>query len=280
MTSTAQSQHRPSSIATDRSERRKSTQPQVVNIRPSNVLTNSSELRQHGQAVLDNNNNETAHLKSIENYGEDLPDLQPSITSPYFTLIEDTTTGEHYHPSVHYIFEDDEPDLLLAASTRALGSNQEYHSPSVNKSEREEYESALLPVPTLGTEEKYIIVNMASDGYTVKSAHSLSPSWQISNANVGEAPTWNEDTSGTQGKGLMLGIRGSGLPMQNDKDDKDGEALLKDALTTNEVPLMAAIELLSNEFNKGQAVINTVIGTERETELSIHDVNHSREDVK
>lgn len=280
MTSTAQSQHRSSTIATDGSERRNSGQSQVPKIRSSAILSNSSVLHQDRQAVVDDQSNEIAHLHSTEHPGEALADFQPPITNPYFTLIEDTTTGEHYHPSVHYIFEDDEPDLLLAASARALGGNEDYRSPSMDKSEREEYESALLPVPPLGSEERYIIMNMASDGYTVDSAHSLSSNWQISDVKVGEAPTWDEDTSDTQGKGLMLGIRGSDLPMQTDTDDNDGVTLLQNALTPDEVPLMIAIEHLAADFGKGQTIINSVIGAKRETQSIAHGVDHSRVGLK
>ena len=280
MTSTAQSQNPLSTTATGGSEQSNWARPQVSKICPPTILSSGSELRQNGQVVLDDQNYGTAHLQSIEHQSEALPDFQSSTTNPYFTLIEDTTTGEHFHPSVHYIFEDDEPDLLLAASARALGGNEEYRSPSMDKSEREEYESALLPVPPPGTEERYIIMNMASDGYTVESAHSLSSDWQISDVNVGEAPTWGEDTSDTQGKGLMLSIRGSGLPMQTDKDDNDGETLLQNALVTDEVPLMTATEHLAADFDKGQNVINKVIGAKRETKLSIHGVDRSQEDFK
>lgn len=280
MTSTAQSQYRSSTVATDGSERRSSGQSQVSKIRSSAILSNNSVLHQDRLAVLDDQSNDIAHLHSIEHPGEALADFKPSITNPYFTLIEDTTTGEHHHPSVHYIFEDDEPDLLLAASARILGGNEDYHSPSMDKSEREEYESALLPVPPLGTEERYIIMNMASDGYTVESAHSLSSNWQISDVNVGEAPTWDEDTSDTQGKGLMLGIRGSGLPMQTDRNDNDGVTLLQNALTPDEMPLMIAIEHLAADFGKGQTIINNVIGTKRETWSIAHGVDHSRAGLK
>src|ERR1700760_4366986 len=62
----------------------------------------------------------------------DAPYIEPSATTllppanfnPFFTLIEDAATGEHYHPSIHYIFADDDPILLTAASMRALGVDE------------------------------------------------------------------------------------------------------------------------------------------------------------
>ncbi|OAP62143.1 hypothetical protein AYL99_04346 [Fonsecaea erecta] len=39
---------------------------------------------------------------------------------PLFTLIEDSVTNEHYHPTVHYIFADDDADIITEAALRSL----------------------------------------------------------------------------------------------------------------------------------------------------------------
>lgn len=51
---------------------------------------------------------------------------QPQIPfQPFFALIEDTLTNEHYHPTVHYIFADDEPDIITEAACRSLDQNSD-----------------------------------------------------------------------------------------------------------------------------------------------------------
>ena len=280
MTSRAQNQQKPSNNASSRPGSRNLTISRNPITQASADLSSDSELQQNGQTAPDNQTNGTNYPQSVGDQLEAPADFRPSITNPYFTLIEDTATGEHYHPSVHYIFEDDEPDLLLAASVRVLGGKEDYRSPAIEKSEGVEYESALLPLPAPGTEERYVVLNMASDGYSVESAHSLSPNWQMSNVNVGEAPTWDDDISNTQSNGLMLGIRGSGLLMQSDLNNKDGEKLLMDALGTDDAPVMSGIGHLAEEFKKGQIVVNSVVGAAQKADSSAHPVDHPLEDAK
>ncbi|PYI20139.1 hypothetical protein BO99DRAFT_402152 [Aspergillus violaceofuscus CBS 115571] len=51
----------------------------------------------------------------------------PSTSSfqPFFTLIEDANTGEHHNPTVHYIFADDDTDIVTEATLRALESESD-----------------------------------------------------------------------------------------------------------------------------------------------------------
>ena len=147
MTSGAQNQARLSNIESSRPGSRDSKASRTPHIQPSAELSNKSDLQHEGHVLSDEPNDGTSYPQPVDEQLQPPADFRPSITIPYFTLIEDNTTGEHYHPSVHYIFEDDEPDLLLAASVRVLGSKEDYQSPIVDKSDREEYESALLPLP-------------------------------------------------------------------------------------------------------------------------------------
>lgn len=150
---------------------------------------------------------------------------------PFFTLIEDANTLEYHHPTVHYIFSDDDPEFLTEASLRALetGSNAELSPSREHEGSRQ---SGLLPPPIPGFKERYIILDMENtpgDGaaaaaaaqiatsagttgttistspatqqqqqqstghsaYRVTSAHSLTPDWQILNTQLSPAPTFD-----------------------------------------------------------------------------------------
>lgn len=53
----------------------------------------------------------------MANHGED-----PSLRQPFFVLVKDVHTSEYHHPTVHYVFsdEDTESDLIADAATRSL----------------------------------------------------------------------------------------------------------------------------------------------------------------
>ncbi|KIV94704.1 hypothetical protein PV10_02443 [Exophiala mesophila] len=44
----------------------------------------------------------------------------PDSFQPFFTLVQDTVTNQHFHPTVHYIFADDDSDLISEAACRSL----------------------------------------------------------------------------------------------------------------------------------------------------------------
>src|SRR5690242_4545073 len=55
---------------------------------------------------------------------EDVGLLQQHNFQPFFTLIEDSTTREHFHPTVHYIFADDDADIITEAALRSIEQNE------------------------------------------------------------------------------------------------------------------------------------------------------------
>lgn len=88
---------------------------------------------------------------------------------PFFTLIEDQNSGDYHHPTVHYIFSDDDPDFITEASLRALqgdghispgqnvqGSNIEEGS----ETERGLHKPSFLPPPLPGVKERYLILDV------------------------------------------------------------------------------------------------------------------------
>lgn len=46
------------------------------------------------------------------------------LVQPFFALIEDSTSHEHFHPTVHYIFADDDADIITEAALRSLQQTQ------------------------------------------------------------------------------------------------------------------------------------------------------------
>ena len=126
--------------------------------------------------------------------------VAPSDFQPFFTLVEDSNTGEHFHPYVHYVFSDDDPDLL---TTAIIDSSQ--HG--------QESESA----------QRTILLDMSVDGRKVESIHSLSPDWQVSQATVAQAPSWNEADPQKTLHGLMLKIDGFEARKEGVNDHDIGE---------------------------------------------------------
>ncbi|KAI1993894.1 hypothetical protein LOZ53_001981 [Ophidiomyces ophidiicola] len=198
---------------------------------------------------------------------------------PFFALVEDTSSSRFYHPTVRYIFSDDDTDVITEAAMRSLNQQQTQHDPSKEtrrgkgkKPDVEENEpdpSSLhhlyarkLPLPTPGTKQHFIILDIeptgASQGalrtesplpinpssdpishlssqlptplqhpcqlpsdYKITSAHSLSSTWQVLNAQLAPAPTFDSplnpnttaknpiDSDPFPGSGLMLSIEGT-----------------------------------------------------------------------
>ncbi|KAL5358641.1 hypothetical protein BJX96DRAFT_45643 [Aspergillus floccosus] len=128
----------------------------------------------------------TTHFSSMipeDDEHEKLTEVLRPPFQPFFTLIEDSNTSEYYHPTVHYIFSDDDADIVTEAALRSLETEQDNLSGSgkgKSKSTREaqhsprgdgegalyedELESPrkepLLPPPVPGVKDNYIILDM------------------------------------------------------------------------------------------------------------------------
>lgn len=200
---------------------------------------------------------------------------------PFFTLVEDANTGEYHHPTVHYIFSDDDTDILTEAAVRSLEPEQDSSTGGKRPIRSRQSESedgpgyneedelsglrkdTLLPTPIPGVRDNYIILDVEptpktdvgpnnaggtnsmstspaahpaatshqhpqqqTPQFTVTSAHSLTPAWQVLNTELVPAPTFENNTSGEQplNGGLMLKIHGTpGLPPSTVSKEKDKE---------------------------------------------------------
>ncbi|KAJ5300366.1 uncharacterized protein N7443_005368 [Penicillium atrosanguineum] len=123
----------------------------------------------------------------------------PSVTSssqparnsfqPFFTLVEDAHTTDYHHPTVHYIFSDDDTDIVTEAALRSL------EAPSVHKdgpkSDGSE-ESTLLPPPVPGVRENYIVLNVEPVPSTTPTP-DLNPAAGNPNSNPNPNPNPNSN---------------------------------------------------------------------------------------
>jgi len=153
---------------------------------------------------------------------------QPTHPSflPIFTLIEDSTSQEHFHPKVHYIFEDDvDTPLDIALGSRAAPQLQEakLQQPPEGQGSKGSRRRRLPKDPAEGGTDdvdamgwprniRPIVVQMSQDLTHVERAYSLAPEWQLTNIQVGKAPQWlvGEEFS-TGGVGSVLSVTGQGL---------------------------------------------------------------------
>jgi hypothetical protein len=121
---------------------------------------------------------------------EDTISAPPSTSfAPFFTLITSTNSTTTHHPTVHYIFSDDDTDVLTDALLH-IADRAEAPPPTASKSE---------------AKERYIVVNINESGETVRQAYSLTGDWQVLTAEVGKAPTREGEESG----GMMLRVEGT-----------------------------------------------------------------------
>lgn len=178
-----------------------------------------SSLRSHqrpSRSLLPSPHFEEPHLaneQAVEASGiaECLPDFQP-----FFALIENPSTSEHHHPTVHYIFADDDADIVTEAACRALAQDDPQHVASQNEENK-------LPAPVPGVREHYILLDVELDqtgNYEVTKAHSLSSEWQVMNASISNAPTIDR-TDAQAGEGLMLKIEGLEAISQTQSEETD-----------------------------------------------------------
>lgn len=134
------------------------------------------------------------------------PDFIYPQIQPFFTLIEDISTGTHHHPpEVHYIFSDEDSDALIEATQRIQHLQATAAEPASESNQQH------------AVRERYLVVELSGDGKSVAAARSLTSDWQILHAGVSKAPMMLEagdggDDAGAEGgqRRLMLRVEGIG----------------------------------------------------------------------
>jgi hypothetical protein len=157
------------------------------------------------------------------------PEAPRPLFLPFFTLVEDSTTAEHHHPTVHYIFSDDDADIVTEASLRALSRRSTGLSGSSSSLQHDSSgsSSSALPAHKPGVKERYVVLDVGPSGDAVVAAHSLTSDWQVLGVDVTNAPTWvaeDENASGAAAGGntvgLMLRIEGTEGPWSGNAGKK------------------------------------------------------------
>lgn len=211
--------------------------------------------------------------------------LPPPNFRPFFTLVEDSTSGEHYHPYVHYVFVDDDPVIVTAASMRGMGLDDTKYLPQNAQDGHEEDQDQTgeegedrdspvespLPPPIPGVREHYLIVDVGADGRTIVDAQSLSSSWQIMNASVRIAPSFDESSPD---QGFMLRIEGVEVPGKKKGKGKGlpGDNILAEARERNQGDIFAALDGLVAGIEGSLAVASQITGfgsREKDTDLQV-----------
>lgn len=120
--------------------------------------------------------------------GQEQPLSHPAF-QPFFTLIEDAHTSDYYHPTVHYIFSDDDTGIVTEAALRSLAVQQEALSDSKkdqiaqtqasnlqdeikDPSDPDLAKTALLPPPVPGVCENYVILDVEPSPHTPGAAQT------------------------------------------------------------------------------------------------------------
>lgn len=123
--------------------------------------------------------------------GQEQPQSHPTF-QPFFTLFEDAHTSDYHHPTVHYIFSDDDTDIVTEAALRSLSAQQEALSDSKkdqiaqtqasnlqneiikDPSDPNLAKTTLLPPPIPGIRDNYVILDIEPSSY-IPGAAQTSP---------------------------------------------------------------------------------------------------------
>jgi hypothetical protein len=206
--------------------------------------------------------------------------LPPSNFKPFFSVIEDATSGEHHHPYVHYVCADDDPVIVTAAAMRSLGLDETQYLPQNTPDGGEERDhrnasdqgndsdqqlESPLPPPIPGVKERYLIVDIAADGHSVVDAQSLSSEWQVTDANVRFAPTFDDESSD---QAYMLRVEGVEMPSKSKGTvaGGPGESKLKEAMEESKGDPFTAMDSLVQRVESGLEIAGKITGKERTEE--------------
>ncbi|KPI39762.1 uncharacterized protein AB675_3543 [Cyphellophora attinorum] len=147
-------------------------------------------------------------IEEDSRYGaEEATQQRATPFQPFFTLIEDTSTREHFHPTVHYIFADDEADIVTEAALRSLDTNRPRDSedsatasaasqPTAQRPAREEDEARpYFPAARSDVKEHYIVLDVQPVAQAPVSSPQLGPAEASTSASASANVSNNSSTN-------------------------------------------------------------------------------------
>ncbi|KAK7544254.1 uncharacterized protein J3D65DRAFT_11343 [Phyllosticta citribraziliensis] len=214
--------------------------------------------------------------------------LPPANFTPFFTLVEDASTGHTEHPSVHYVFADDDPELHTAIFARALGDTSavtsarhtsRHRSGFARGNEEEDDESSdpaaaaspqpILPPSVPGQKDRYVVLDLSADARSITQAQSLSREWQVISTSISAAPTFTEEGDDAGGSGaLMLRVEGLEMATRGSGGRGTGGSVEEEAV--DEVrrgaggDLVSGLETLLRRLEDGLDLVGKVVGSNGE----------------
>ncbi|OBT86296.1 hypothetical protein VE02_05596 [Pseudogymnoascus sp. 03VT05] len=211
---------------------------------------------------------------------------RPAFT-PFFTLVDDATSGSTHHPvNVRYIFSDDDQDLTdeyLAAISSAPSPHSSSHithsseSSSFTSSSRHQQR-----IPSGGEprepEHRTLLLDLDASGTAVTAFHSLSPSWQLLSASITKAPTWESGpTAADDGEDegaarFMLRLEGT-----KGRDEGMRERVRGVWRDPGEGVRAEDFQVLVEEFERKMRVLKRVVETGRDG-LGLEEGEEEQED--
>jgi len=148
-------------------------------------------------------------------------------------LVDDEITGDQHHPYIHYIFADDDDDLVTNAALHALKAEPSLVKPGA------------LSQHSINGGERFILLDLDPTGVHVVSAQSLSPDWQILSTELSSAPSFQDNEAATNG-GMMLRIRG----VETSTQTEDATEVLHQAQTRANNKISDAMSDLADRFQR------------------------------
>jgi hypothetical protein len=247
-----------------------------------NTVITAAPKQNSRQESIDRNSNtgKPEASPSAFEYGGEAESKEDVISSippfqPLFTLIEDTRTGNHHHPAVHYVFTDDDGDMITDAAQRIEELRAAYeaslrstsagdkkrsrsrsasHTPNDPARGKARAEGSLRSKSrsrsrSLGTgrtsarpRERFIVVTLGPDGRSIAAAHSMTSDWQVLEAEVSTAPMLDGVEGGREEEGGG-GNGGAGDHADEEGEDEAGEIDAREGRSKQKLqPLMLKIE--------------------------------------
>ncbi|EFR04511.1 hypothetical protein MGYG_07518 [Nannizzia gypsea CBS 118893] len=187
----------------------------------------------HGMLQDEAVEDDSGHVSQNE-IVEDTPIPVHPPFKPFFTVIGDATSSEYFHPTVHYIFSDDDTSIITEAALQSLEINKQkppsWSTESISQKEKKKGESTpkakaaaeqfiILDVEPTNTNDTSGAADAATTDAQETSARpnltpqSLSPAWQVINTSLSPAPNFdsasNSPTSTDRDNNAVLMIEGT-----------------------------------------------------------------------